>query len=183
MTSGIAIRQTSGQLIVRAALRTGAGAKVTSGTAELRLWELQDDGTLKHYDFDDDTFKTGTPTDDEVELTHRQVVDDAAAAYDTGVWTYALSTLSGFTEGNVYLAEITHGSAVPASLVQEFQFGGAEGDLFAKIEAARKGVTNKYEIDQDAKTKTLYEDDGATPYLVFDITTDDEGKLAGETPQ
>lgn len=151
---GIDIRADSDRLVFRALLTDGAGNPLTSGTTELRLYELQDDGTLKVYDFADNTFKTTTPTDDEQTMAHQTVKDDAGADRDTGLWTLALATLTGFTRGRVYFAEVHHASAAPTRQVREFQCGGVEGD--------QVGYGDKQEIDRAAKTAKIYEEDGVT---------------------
>jgi hypothetical protein len=123
---GIDIRQSGDRLIFRASIKDSSGAKVTSGSATLRLFEIQGDGTLKSYDFSDNTFKATALTTATASLTHRQGNN---ATYDTGLWTYALTTVSGFTRGNVYIAQVIHASATPAEQEREFQYGEGEGDF------------------------------------------------------
>lgn len=131
-TQGVDVRQTTGQLILRALLLDSSGDPVTSGTTTLRLAELQDDGTLLGYDFNDNTFKSGTATTPTVNMTHRTI---NGAAVNTGVWTYELETLTDFNEGQVYLMIVNNTSASPPNQVREFQFGNAQGDL--TVTAAR----------------------------------------------
>ena len=119
---GIDLRQTGDKIIARVSLKDDAGDAVVSGTTEIRLAELQSDGTLKTYDFDDDTFKSGAVTDDEATMTHRQMVN---STLDTGIWTYVFSTLSGFTAGNIYIIVVTNTGATPPQQEREFQFGVA----------------------------------------------------------
>jgi hypothetical protein len=124
---GIDVREAGDRLLFRAYLQDGLGAKVASGTATLRLYELQSDGTLKGYDFNDHTFKTTNLTTPTVNLTHRTSDN---GTYNTGLWTYALTTVSGFTAGNIYFAEFVHASASPPEQMQEFQYGsGVLADL------------------------------------------------------
>lgn len=122
---GIDVRETTDRLVFRCSLKDSSGAKVTTGTTSLRLYELQSDGTLKTYDFDDNTFKTTTVTTETLALTHRTANNGAT---NTGIWTEDLATLTGFTRGNIYIAQITNTSASPESQEREFQFGDAEGD-------------------------------------------------------
>lgn len=122
---GIDVRQTISALIFRSFLLDETGAKVTSGTTNLYLYELQDDGTLKSYDFNDNTFKTGALTTEVNTMTHRQGNNSTT---NTGIWTKALSTLTGFTIGGVYLAVVTNDNAQPSWQAREFQFGSLEGD-------------------------------------------------------
>jgi hypothetical protein len=123
---GIDVRQSGDRLVVRASLKDSAGARVATGTANLRLFEVQSDGTLKSYDFNDNTFKTTALTTATQALTHRQGDNNT---YNTGVWTHALTTVSGFTRGNVYIVQVAHTSASPAEQEREFQYGEGEGDF------------------------------------------------------
>ena len=125
---GIDVRKSSGQLVFRVLLQTTGGALVTSGTTTLKLYELQDDGDLLSYDFDDDTFKSGALTTEDApgNMVHQQGNNNST---DTGIWTYDLATLTGFTEGGVYYALANNSNATPTDQVREFQFGGAQGDL------------------------------------------------------
>ncbi len=123
---GIDVRQTGNQLVFRAFLQDSLGAIVTSGTTTLYLYELQSDGTLKSYDFNDNTFKTGALTTETQTATHRQGNNSTT---NTGVWTYALSTLTGFTVGGIYIARIKNTNASPTDHTREFQYGSAQGDL------------------------------------------------------
>lgn len=130
-TQGIDIRQTTGQILFRVSLKDQFGDKITSGTTELRVYRLEDDGTLDVYDWTTNDFVApggGTP-DDETTMTHRQRRDSTGADVDTGIWTTVLSTLTNWTVGQVYIAQVTHSSASPESQEREFQFGGADGDM------------------------------------------------------
>lgn len=122
---GIDIRQTTDRLVFRAFFQNSSGAIVTSGSATLKLYELQSDGTLKSYDFNDNTFKTGALTTETLSMTHRQGNNNTT---NTGIWTAVLTTLTGFTKGNIYFAQHTHSSAAPTDQTREFQFGSIEGD-------------------------------------------------------
>ena len=122
---GIDVRQSGDRLIFRASLKDSSGAKVTTGTATLRLFEVQNDGSLKSYDFNDNTFKTTALTTATVNLVHRQGNN---STYDTGLWSYSLTTITGFTRGNVYISQISHASASPPEQEREFQYGEGEGD-------------------------------------------------------
>jgi hypothetical protein len=125
---GIDVRQTGTALLFRAFLQDGASpiAKVTSGTTTYSLYELQSDGTLKSYDFSDNTFKTTALTTATAALTHRTGNNSTV---NTGVWTAALATLTGFTVGALYLVQVNNSTAVPPDQTREFQYGSAEGDL------------------------------------------------------
>jgi len=118
--SGIDFRLSGGKLVFRASLKDSSGAKVTSGTTSLRLYEIQDDGTLKTYDWSDNTFKTATVTTETLALTHRTANNGAT---NTGLWTGVLATLTGFTSGGVYVVQVTNTGATPESQEREFVFG------------------------------------------------------------
>lgn len=129
-TKGIDVRQTTGQLVFRVSLKDSNGAKVTSGTTELRVYRVEDDGTLDVYDWTTNDFVApggGTP-DDETTMTHQQRRDSTGADVDTGIWTAVLSTLTNWTAGQVYVIQITNTTASPESQEREFQFGLSQGD-------------------------------------------------------
>lgn len=123
---GVDIRQSGDRILFRVFLQDSSGVKVTSGTAALSLYELQNDGTLKSYDFNDNTFKTTALTTATVNMTHRTGNN---ASVNTALWTYALTTVTGFTRGNVYFACVNHSSSSPVDQVREFQYGEGAGDL------------------------------------------------------
>lgn len=137
---GINVLQSGDRLVFRVSLKDAGGAKVTSGTTELRIFELQPDGSIKWYDFGDNTFKTGTPSDDETTLTHRQYTDHAGASQDTGLWTGALTTVSGFTLGGIYLVQVSNSGAFPESQEYQFQYGLTEGNLLQDIAKSEEGT-------------------------------------------
>ncbi len=126
-TSGIDIRQTNTRILFEALLTGLGGAIVTSGTCELRVYELQDDGTLKVYDWTThDWVATGAGTpDDETTMTHRQRRDSTGADLDTGIWTKVLATLTNWTAGNIYFVEVYHADALPTIQMHKLQFGAA----------------------------------------------------------
>lgn len=133
---GIDVRQTTGNLTIRSFLLTSAGATVTTGQCHLRLYELQDSGTLKSYDYNDNTFKYGALTVENTGLTHQSGNNNTRA---TSLWTCNLSNLGGFTTGNIYISEVEHSSASPSLQAREFQFGEAQGDgLNAAADAVLK---------------------------------------------
>ncbi len=139
-TSGINIRQSTGRILFRVSLKDAAGAKVTSGTTELRVYRLEDDGTLDVYDWTTNDFVApgaGTP-DDETTMVHRQRRDSTGVDVNTGVWTAVLSTLTNFVAGTIYIIQITNTNAFPESQEREIQFGGdiqagLTGDLTGKV--------------------------------------------------
>ena len=122
---GIDVRQTYDRLVFRGSLKDTLGAILATGTTTLRLFELQSDGTLKSYDFNDNTFKTTALTTATLAMTHRTGNN---STYNTGIWTVGLTTLTGFTVGNIYFAQVSNSSASPADQEREFQFGSEEGD-------------------------------------------------------
>jgi hypothetical protein len=132
---GLDVRQTTvggaTALVFRAALKNSSGTKVTSGTINLFLYAVMSDGSLRQFDFSTNAFlanQSSTPTTASVSMTHQQM----GGSYNTGLWTYALTTLTGFTAGGVYIAQISDQSgsptAMPVDQEREFQFGGQQGD-------------------------------------------------------
>lgn len=131
-TRGVDIRQSTSRIVFRVSLKDSSGDKVTTGTTELRLYRVEDDGTLDVYDWTTNDFVatgSGTP-DDETTMTHQQRRDSGGTDEDTGIWTAVLSTLTNFTSGQIYIAQVTNSNASPESQEREFQFGGVEGDQF-----------------------------------------------------
>lgn len=122
---GIFVRQTGNQIVFRELLLDATGALVTTGTTNLYLYEWQSTGTLSSYDFNDNTFKTGALTTETQAMTHRQGNNNTT---NTGLWSFALSTLTGFTFGAVYLARVNNTNAYPNDTYREFQYGSLEGD-------------------------------------------------------
>ncbi len=133
---GIDVRQTGTALVFRAFMQTSAGALVTTGTTSLYLQELQSDGSIKTYDFSTNTFSSTAVTTETASMTYRKSNN---AATDTGLWTYALSVLTGFTAGAVYLIRVNNPNAYPTDQYREIQFGGDQGDL-AVLASGSSGV-------------------------------------------
>lgn len=123
---GIDVRQSGDRILIRVSLKDSSGTKVTTGTTSLSLYELQSDGTLKSYDFNDNTFKTTALTTASVSMTHRTGNNGTVS---TGLWTYALTTVSGFTRGNIYIAQVGNSGASPTEQEREFQYGDEQGDF------------------------------------------------------
>lgn len=127
MSKGIDFRKEGSELLFRVQLLDSGDAVVTTGTTSLYLYEVKmSDGTLNSYDFDDNTFKATALTTETEVLTHRKGNN---LATNTGIWTYRLSTLTGFTLGNIYLAIVTNTNASPIRQAREFQYGQPEADL------------------------------------------------------
>jgi len=123
---GISVRQTGDRLIFRESLKDSSGIAVTTGVTSLMIFELQSDGSLKSYDFNDNTFKTTALTTSFASMTHRTGNN---STYNTGIWTYSLTTVSGFTTSNIYIYSVNNPSATPPTIEREFQYGSAEGDM------------------------------------------------------
>jgi hypothetical protein len=176
-TRGIDIRQTADRIVFRASLKDSAGVKVVSGTTELRLYRVEDDGTLDVYDWTTNDFVAagaGTP-DDETTMTHRQRRDSSGADVDTGIWTAVLSTLTNFVTGQVYITQVTNTGAVPESQEREFQFGGVEAGASAQEEihdAVHDGTTLRGTADTGGSTTSI-------PIKTLDITLTDTDQLKG----
>ena len=147
---GIDVRESGGPLVVRASLKDSTGAKVTSGTATLRIFECQSNGTLHQMDFSDNIFKTNsiiTPTQN---MTHQ-----AVGAYSSGLWTYSMASVGDFYKGAVYVTQVTHDTASPPDQEREWQYGMADGDpLFSADILFTRDQTNT----QDEYTVIWYVD-------------------------
>jgi hypothetical protein len=123
---GLDVRQSGNELVFRAFLQTFSGSLLATGTTNLYLMELQSDGTIKTYDFSDNTFKTTAVTTETLAMTYRKSNNGTT---DTGLWTAALATLTGFTVGGIYLVRVNNSTAAPTDQMREFQYGSTEGDL------------------------------------------------------
>jgi hypothetical protein len=127
---GIAVCQSAAagadRIVFSEVLKDSSNADITSGSATVELYELQDDGSIKSFDFGDHTFKTTALTTATLALTHRTGNNGGT---NTGIWSAALTSIAGFTLGKSYIAKVRHSSAVPPAVEWQFQYGGAEGDL------------------------------------------------------
>jgi len=146
-TRGIDVRQENGQITFRASLKDNLGAKVTTGTTELRIYKLDDSvdpPVLLVLDWTTFAFVatgSGTP-DDETTMTHQNRRDSSGADVATGIWTARLTNLTNFEEGQVYLIQVTNSNATPESQEREIQFGGVEGSSrhYRAIQGIAKGT-------------------------------------------
>jgi hypothetical protein len=128
---GIDVRQTGNQLVFRAFLQTSAGALLTTGTVVFYLTTIESDGTILTYDFaatgsTPNQFTSATVTTETLAATYRKSNNGAT---DTGFWTATLSTLTGFTVGQICMVRCNCSGASPTDQMREFQYGSAEGDL------------------------------------------------------
>lgn len=135
---GIDVRQTGAGWTLRTHLRDSAGANLTTGTVNLRLYRIEDGANPLSYDFNDNTFKSTALTTETAAMTHRLGNNGTT---DTGVWTYDLNTLTGFTAGAVYLQRVDCATATPVTQYRELQYGSAEGDM--TVTSARLDVDVK----------------------------------------
>lgn len=122
---GIDVRRTTDEIVSRIALLDQFGDKVTAGNVFLLFYELQTDGSLKAYDFNDKAFKTTQLTTPSGAMTHRTV---NSSTVNTGVWTHVLTHGSGFAYGGNYIAEIVASGASPTNIYHQWQYGGVQGD-------------------------------------------------------
>ena len=168
MSKGIDVRATTSELLIREFLQDSAGAIVTAGTTSLYMYEVQmSDGTLKSYDFNDNTFKSTALTTETVSMTHRTGNNGGT---NTGVWTYRLATLTGFTATNIYLIRIKNTGASPTDRVREIQWGGAEGDLTvttALLDVNTKQVNGTAQTARDLGASVLLSAGTGTGQLDF----------------
>jgi hypothetical protein len=131
---GIDIYPVGDRIVFRVLELDGSKAPVASGTDALRLYEVQANATLKSYDFNDNTFKTTALTTETLALTHRAGNN---GTFDTGIWTAVLTTVTGFTPGNIYLAHTTH--STNGTQTREFQFGGGPTEDIVRLIEANRG--------------------------------------------
>jgi len=159
---GIDIRESGDKLLFDALLQDLAKSPVTTGTTSLYLYELQADGSLKSYDFDDDTFKATALTTETASMTHRTGNNGTT---NTGLWTYALTTVTGFTPGGIYYARVKHGTEEVDDF-RKFQYGGL----------ARLGPHSKSIKTIATGHLVWYDEDGATE-LVEMAPSEDSGEI------
>lgn len=192
---GIDIRQTGERLLFRAFLQDSVGALVTSGTTTVKLYEAQSDGTLKSYDFNDNTFKTTALTTETLAMTHRQGNNSTT---NTGLWTAGLATLTGFTAGNIYFALVNNSGASPTDQMREFQFGNASGslDLYASVDSLLAAIGLDHlvsaavagaDITDNSIVAKLVSKSGTADWDSYDNTTDAleaiSDKIVAASPQ
>lgn len=170
---GIDVRESVAPLLVRALFTDATGAFVTGGSATVRIYEQQSDGSLKSFDFNDNTFKTTALTTATAALTHRTGNNGTR---NTGIWTTALSNVAGFAKGRIYYLECEHASAVPTIQTREIQWGQAEGDTYDELHLAKAALVNKQEFDAVNRQRKVYDDDGSTVLKTFNIATTANGK-------
>ena len=141
---GVDNREDTSPLVLRVLLTDSAGEIVTSGTTSLYLYELQDDGDLLSYDFDDNTFKSSALTTETASMTHQTGNNSTT---NTGIWTYDLSTVTGFTKGGIYFAMVSHADAYPDVQVREFEWGVEIYDLAARQKAMMSKTASESGLD------------------------------------
>ena len=130
MSKGIDIRQTTGNLDFRVFLQDSNAALVSTGTCNLRLYELQSSGSLKSFDWTTKSFTYNTLGVEHTGMLHQSGNNNTRA---TAIWTTILPVVTGFTSGNIYFAQAEHSGASPVVQTREFQFGEQEGDGLNEI--------------------------------------------------
>lgn len=123
---GIAIRDAGDRIYFVASFKDAAGALVASTGGLLYMTRIRTDGTLDTYDFNDNTFKTTAVTTETVALTHRKSNNTTV---DTGIHTYMLTTITGFTVGDMILVRMYHADASPTFQEDIFQYAGSQQPL------------------------------------------------------
>ena len=125
---GIDVKQTAvgGGLLLFDVFETSSGAVLATGTTTLEIYELQSNGSLNSYDFSSNSFKSTALTTATASMTAQSGNNSTTT---TGIWTYAISTLTGFTIGAIYYAVARNSGADAPVQVRKFQYGSAEGDL------------------------------------------------------
>ena len=133
---GINVRQTGDRIVFRESLKDSSGIPVTGGASWLRIFELENDGTLNEYDFNNNSFVNGMLTTSTASGIHQSTNN---GIYPTGIWTYVLTPVTGFTTGNIYIYSFNNTLATPPTIEREFQYGSQEGDLIVTSGGAGSG--------------------------------------------
>lgn len=126
--AGITVKKIADPLVLTRLEVDALGAIISTGTTTVRIVEVQNDGTLKGFDFNDNTFKTTALTTATASMTHRTTNN---STFSTGIWTYVVSTTTGFTVGKTYIAYMSAATAIPIIDCEVFQWGGQDGDPIA----------------------------------------------------
>jgi hypothetical protein len=122
---GVDVRQTANQIVFRQMLTDSSGNIVTAGPTSIYLYELQNDGGIRAYDFTRNQFTVNSLVSPSATMSQQMAAGGTLA---TGLWTYALTNPTALTPGTVYLTQINNSNASPSWVVKEFQFGNAQGD-------------------------------------------------------
>jgi hypothetical protein len=154
--SGIDVREANGDKLLFSEFLTDAtGALVTGGTTSLYLYELQADGSLKSYDFNDNTFKSTSLTTETASMSYQT---GNAGNTDTGIWTYSLATVTGFNPGSIYFQRVNNSNNYIQDKVRQFQYGGQQGGV-VRCNKAQAGGASTITLDANASaTNNLYRD-------------------------
>ena len=150
---GIDVRQAGSDLLFVVQLLDSSGVVVTSGTTSLAIYEVQDDGTLDAYDFNDGEFESGAVTTETVAMTHQATNNGTT---NTGIWTYVLNPAQAFSSGKMYIYRVTNASAAtPQSRI--FQYGGRTRiNLFNKKDfTVATGACVVFDEDGDTQLGTI----------------------------
>jgi len=133
-SSGIIIRQSVGNLMIRCQLTDIIGEPLSTGNAVLRLFQLLNDGTLAAMDFNDSKFKTGDVLlEGSINLDHQQA---EGGTVNTGIWTTVIpiSVIENHSlSTNVQIAQVRHDDSSPITQSHEFQIGGSDGDAPVEV--------------------------------------------------
>jgi len=197
MAKGIDVRQTTGSIDFRAFLQDSVGDLVTTGTGNLRLYELQSSGTLKSFDWATKSFTYDTLSVEHTGMTHQSGNNNNRA---TAIWTSILPVITGFSSGNIYFAQVEHSGASPILQTREFQFGDEQGDgLNAVADAtlrrdlsavvgvnyrsllnALRFLRNKWTIS--GSTLTVYKEDDTTIAWTAILSSSPSDPVTGSDP-
>ncbi|HEY4759565.1 MAG TPA: hypothetical protein VIH42_03195 [Thermoguttaceae bacterium] len=108
-----------GELLCQIQLLGATGLPVEdSPSALLIIEEMQANGSVKRYDFSDDTFKTA-----DVILPAANLIDQYMDEIHTGTYSYVHAELTAFTKGKMYAFVVNCDDATPSWYRQEFQYG------------------------------------------------------------
>lgn len=129
---GIDVLQT-GTAVINKVFFAVSGAPTGTGTATIEMIEIESDGTIKSYDFNDNTFKTTACTTYTANMTARSANNSTVT---TGIWTHALTTLTGLTVGAVYVSIMRLSGADNPVQARIWQWGSVEGNGTTTIASA-----------------------------------------------
>lgn len=198
MSKGIDVRQSTGNIDFRAFIQDSSAALVTTGTCNLRLYELQSSGSLKSFDWSTKYFTYNTLGVEHTGMLHQSGNNNTRA---TGLWTTVLPVVTGFTTGSIYFAQVEHSGGSPIVQTREFQWGEEQGDgLNAIADATLKRdlsvisgegsrsllnavrfLRNKWSISGDTITITK-EDDSTTAWTAVLTSTANPSGITGSDP-
>lgn len=106
----------------------------------------------------------------------------AVSEVGSGCYKLAANTTDRDTLGSLALIATAAGCQ-DTRLMGEIVAGDPYAEVAGQATLARKLTGNKWSIDNANGVKTIYDDDGSTPLVEYDITSNADGSVATETPR